>query len=782
MKRDCSDPDDAFGMPEVTAGSEELRDRLKRSAYLRHLLVTYSSSEDDKPHDAPIWEGWLARSGELPPDFDALPTNAFLPDVLTSNDGGEVRTPEEWNHRRGEIAEMLEYYQLGSSPPPPPALAVEDLGSFADEELGGMVRSVRLVFGPSEKAVAAAMLQAPRDASMYETAPLRVDVFIPSGTGPFPAVVEVGKRQDGRLVGYLSPAAAKREYVVCTFDRVDAFAAKDVYTDCDCNQLVWWAYATSRCIDYLYRIPEVDHSKIAVIGHSRGGKMSLIAAALDERIAATIASHTGSAAGTVPPWRYMGEKYGAETLEASTRLFAYWNHPRMRFFTGRENKLPFDSHYLMALVAPRSLLVTEGDADDVGEPWGAQQAYLATKKVYELLGCPERCNIAYSSGAHRLAQEVMEEYADWLDMQFGRRPLEFSDELMYTYTFSEWQEVTSTKVDILSFPQRGLDDLLIGRDGAAIETRDAWEVKRDTIRERILWGLGALPPTFDIREVRLEQIGRTATGLARAVLPIDGKLVAHLTYPEGACAKLPVVIYLHGYLDAMGHDWSSEYGWTPSVGERLAQKGFLAVEYDQFGYGTRNHDSGIEFFAEHPDQSAMGVMVQDVRSVVNALACLDMVDPDRVMVAGFSLGGAVGLLAGALDERIKAVASTCGFASMRLDAHGNETEGLMRYSHLRPTMPRLGFFVGHEKRVPFDFHEILSLIAPRPVLVVAPMLDQDWFHADVEACCDAVVAVYRLLGAEHSIELHAPLDFNRYPPKYQNVVNEWLSTVAECLS
>jgi hypothetical protein len=109
-----------------------------------------------------------------------------------------------------------------------------------------------------------------------------------------------------------------------------------------------------------------------------------------------------------------------------------------------------------------------------------------------------------------------------------------------------------------------------------------------------------------------------------------------------------------------------------------------------------------------------------------------------------------------------------------MDAHGQATEGLGRYCLLRPTLPRLGFFIGHERRVPYDYHEVLALIAPRPVLVVAPALDQDWRHEDVRACYDAALPVYRLLGAAQNITFYAPDDFNRYPPKYQDYVNDWL--------
>jgi dienelactone hydrolase len=522
----------------------------------------------------------------------------------------------------------------------------------------------------------------------------------------------------------------------------------------------------------------VDKEKIAVIGHSRGGKMALIAAALDKRVAAVIASHNGAGAGTTPPWRYLGEKFGGETLESSTLSFPYWNHPRLRFFAGRENKLPFDSHFMMALVAPRPFLVTEGYADDVCEPWATQQAYLATKEVYTLLGHPERLNIAFHPGSHRLPEAIHDQYVDWLDVQFGRtasgqESARFLDQLMYTYTFEKWQALTGAQIDLADYPKQELDGLLVD-----IQSPEAWQGKREAIRKNILWALGELPPKSRRANVELTDIRSFSSTLDKAELPIEGKLVGHLTYPAHAAKntaeKLPVVIYLHAYLDVCGYAWSAEYGWATSVGERLAQKGFLAVEYDQFGYGARNHDSGHEFYEANPRQSAMGVMVQDLRSMIDALCELPVVDPKRIMVAGFSLGATVALYAAALDERIAAVASTSGFASMRLDRHGQATEGLMRYSHLRPTLPRLGHFVGNEKRVPYDFHEIIALIAPRPVLIVAPRLDQDFFFEDVQACYTAASAVYKLLDAEDRLRLESPDDFNRYPPHYQHLVNNWL--------
>jgi pimeloyl-ACP methyl ester carboxylesterase len=504
---------------------------------------------------------------------------------------------------------------------------------------------------------------------------------------------------------------------------------------------------------------------------------------MDKRIAAAVVSHTG--AGKI--YRYAGEKYGSQTLEVRTRLFPHMSHPRLRFFCGRENKLPFDGHYLLSLVAPRALLITEGDRDPVGELVGVQEAFRATQQVYALLEQPERLNAAIDPGGHTLSDAAMERWLDWLDLQLGRRAGHFEDQFVYNYTFGRWRDATGAHVDVEAFPERGLDDLLTTADGTPIATPDEWQGKRDEIEERMLWMLGDLPacetlsPLVLVRQQVYDRYFgfRTEGGLVTERMALDAKLVCYLTYREQSLEQtgpLPVAIYCHQYNAQRGFAWQRHEQAGINVGERLAYKGFLAVEYDQFGYGTRNHDSSPEFFVSHPGRSALGVMVQDVRRIVDALSLVPTADASRIALVGYALGGAVALHAAALNARIRAVASVCGFASMRLDAHGPAIEGLGRYCRIRPLLPRLGFFCDHERRVPYDYHEVLALIAPRPALVFAPLLDQDWFPEDVTACYDAAREVYRLLGTENRLALRRPYDFNRYPPKHQDEVNDWLLT------
>ena len=168
----------------------------------------------------------------------------------------------------------------------------------------------------------------------------------------------------------------------------------------------------------------------------------------------------------------------------------------------------------------------------------------------------------------------------------------------------------------------------------------------------------------------------------------------------------------------------------------LVNAGYAVLAFDQAGFGSRMGEFA-PFYKRHPHWSLMGRMVEDTTRAVDALAADAAIDPARISVFGYTIGGTVGLYAAALDPRIKSVVSISGFTPMRTDTADRGTGGLARYSEERALLPRLGFFIGNESRLPYDFDELIAAIAPRPVLVVEPTMDRATTPADVR---QAVVA------------------------------------------
>ena len=143
-------------------------------------------------------------------------------------------------------------------------------------------------------------------------------------------------------------------------------------------------WAASAVVDYLLTLPEVDSKRIAVTGYSRDGKAMAIGAALDERIAAVIAGSPG--VGGILPFRLASEFNQAESIQSTTLMFPDWLHPRVRYFVGREDRLPVDGNLLLATIAPRPFFLVGGLNDEVSNNWGDEQSFHSANKVYKLLG------------------------------------------------------------------------------------------------------------------------------------------------------------------------------------------------------------------------------------------------------------------------------------------------------------------------------------------------------------------------------------------------------------
>ncbi len=743
----------------LSSNSSSAEENEKGKADLEWMRGTFPKSEP--------WEQWLRETGEMPPDFDAMPSIPGLPDPLMMEEGEKrvpVETPEQWRRRREQLLRLFERYVIGTHPPPPGNIRAKVLRER--KEAGATVQEIQLEFGPDH------------------AAKLWMELIIPKGEGPFPVFLTQHNHRGWALV------AVSRGYIGCVYagadSRDDTGAFVSVWPGYDWTKLTRRAWAASRCIDYLYSLPIVDKGKIGMTGHSRNGKMSIIAAALDERITAVISSSSG--AGGACAYRFFSEAHFGEGIELITRAFPDWLHPRLRFFVGREDKLPIDQHELIACIAPRACLVSTAMNDNVESTWAIQETYISVKRVYDLLGADERLGIRWRYGTHGTQAEDIEAYLDWLDTQFGRKQYDFPEKLLHP-RYADWLKNSGEKLNPEAFPPKGIDDLLRTEDGGKINSAEQWAARREEIVKRIAWGLGEAPAAavnqgggYGTEAAYVSMmLGRqgAAQGVEKQQINFGNYIPGDIYFPSGADRgekKLPAVVWLHP------HSFSNGYVAGYRRGEHahlsLARQGFVVFAYDQIGNGSRIEEA-TRFYERYPHWSLLGKMIADARAGVDVAENLPYVDAKRIYLLGYSLGGTVSLHTAALDQRIAGVVSVAGFTPMRLDAPEKGTGFLESVSRWHVLQPRLGAFVGKEQRVPYDYHEVLALIAPRPVLIVAPEHDREHNVEDVCTCAEEARKVYQLLEADKNLDLYVPDDYNRFSPELQQEVYARLRKMAE---
>jgi len=340
-----------------------------------------------------------------------------LQDPFQMGNGVRVGSTSDWARRRRDIRDQIVNIEYGGLPPVPEKTVWEELHAAPVKRLGG----ARFITG------------------RVSTGPDRpfsflVQLLVPSGDGPFPVVLN-GDACWRYATDAVAMEVLRRGHILAQFNRVelapDVYRTErvsglyPVYPRAEFGALAAWAWGYHRCVDVLETLPFVEASRIAVVGHSRGGKASLLAGATDERIALTGANNSG--AGGAGSFRLPGPE--CEKVADLMRVVSYWFGPHMKAYIDRDDALPFDQHFLKCLVAPRALLTTEALDDLWANPTGTLQTHWAAKEVYRFLGAESRIGIRFREGAHGHAEQDWFAFLDFMDwQQRGIAPTEPYDE------------------------------------------------------------------------------------------------------------------------------------------------------------------------------------------------------------------------------------------------------------------------------------------------------------------------------------------------------------------
>ena len=270
--------------------------------------------------------------------------------------------------------------------------------------------------------------------------------MIPTSPGPHPFFVHINFRDNVPDQYMPTEELVDRGFAVLSFCYNDVTRDNADFTDglagvlypdgkrgpADAGKIAMWAWAAHRVMDYAQTIDALDKNISIVCGHSRLGKTALLAGITDERFTYVYSNDSGCSGAAISRGK-IGENIDIIT---QPHRFYYWFCENYRNYANKENAMPFDQHYLTALVAPRKLYVASASLDDWADPTSEYLSCHAASAAYEQLGltgfvAPDRLpqvgecfhegNIGYHlrPGMHYLGREDWNHMIDFVKKHEG---------------------------------------------------------------------------------------------------------------------------------------------------------------------------------------------------------------------------------------------------------------------------------------------------------------------------------------------------------------------------
>jgi (4-O-methyl)-D-glucuronate---lignin esterase len=349
----------------------------------------------------------------IPVNYDEARTGTYtLPDPLILANGKTVRDAKAWNEkRRPEIVRLFEENQYGRAPGRPAGMSFDVFEKGAPAFDGKAIRRQVTVYFSADKAGPKMDMLIYVPAASSKPVPLLLNLSFSANSntvsdaavkegevwGPDKKRIPAGK---GRSFGKIDVARlldAGFGFATIYYGDIDPdfagglpYGVRALYLKPGQTQpapdewgaIAAWAWGLSRAMDYLEADKSVDAKRVTILGVSRLGKTVLWAGAHDARFAAVIASCSGEGGATLSRRNY-GETIAH--LTAPSR-YPYQFCANYGKFAEHVDRFPVDAHMLIALMAPRPVLLQTGDKDMWSDPKGEFLAAVAAGSVYRLLG------------------------------------------------------------------------------------------------------------------------------------------------------------------------------------------------------------------------------------------------------------------------------------------------------------------------------------------------------------------------------------------------------------
>lgn len=328
------------------------------------------------------------------------------------------------------------------------------------------------------------------------------------------------------------------------------------------------------------------------------------------------------------------------------------------------------------------------------------------------------------------------------------------------------------------------ENLLVYRDHAnhlrEVDSIEDWQKRRSEIMAGMQTVMGQLPGDekrcpLDVQVHEEVDCGKYLRRLISYATEPGSRVPAYLCIPKVALAAgaspVPAALCLHGTDNTIGHGTVVGLGRpNRNYAGELAERGWVTL--------APNYPLLAKY---QPNLEELGWESGTLKAVWDNIRGLDLLDTlpyvqhGRYGAIGHSLGGHNSVYTAVFDERITTVVTSCGLDSY-LDYYNGTPEVWQPgrgWTQIR-YMPRLGDYREDLTQIPFDFHELIGALAPRPTLIIAPMRDSNFRHASVDKIASAAQPVYQLHGKPMALKVLHPDIEHDFPPKMRKQAYQFL--------